>query len=80
MKTSFDIPEPLLREVQRIAKNRNTTTKSLVEQALRTLLEQDAESSGYALPDRAVMGKGLQPGFEDASWELIRDTAYGSRL
>jgi hypothetical protein len=56
MKTTFDIPEPLLREVQTLARDRRTTTKSLVEQALRTLLEQHASAAPFALRDASFKG------------------------
>lgn len=76
MKTTFDIPEPLLRDVQRLAKDQRTTTKSLVEEALRNLLEARQPHTRYKLPDRSVSGAGLQPEFQHAGWDEIRDTAY----
>jgi len=77
MKTTFDIPEPLLREVQRLAKDQRTTTKSLVEEALRRLLAAQDARARYELPDRSVAGNGLQPEFQNAGWDTIRDAAYG---
>ncbi|SOD72305.1 VapB protein of antitoxin of type II toxin-antitoxin system [Jatrophihabitans sp. GAS493] len=76
MKTTFDLPEPLLREVQELAKQRGTTSKSLVEQALRRLIEDQARKP-FVLPDLSVGGEGLQPEFRDAPWDVIRDAAYG---
>lgn len=77
MKTTFDIPEPLLRNVQRLAKERGTTTKSLVEQALTRLLEQAQAGEQFQLVDRSIAGNGLQVEFAEASWDRIRDVAYG---
>jgi hypothetical protein len=77
MKTTFDIPEPLLRDVQRLAKDRHTTTKSLVEEALRRLLDAHLSRAAYRLPDRSVGGDGMRPEFRDAGWDAIRDAAYG---
>ncbi|SDJ45229.1 antitoxin of type II TA system, VapB [Frankineae bacterium MT45] len=77
MKTTFDLPEPLLRDVQALAKQRGTTSKSLVEQALRRLIEEQ-QGKTFSLPDLSVDGDGLRPEFKDASWETIRDAAYGS--
>jgi hypothetical protein len=75
MKTSFDISEPLLREVKQLAKQRGTTTKSLVEQALVKLLAEADATPAYKLPDLSVPG-GLTPEFQNATWEQIRDEIY----
>jgi hypothetical protein len=77
MKTSFDISEPLLREVKQLAKQRGTTTKSLVEQALVKLLaEAEAETSEkYQLPDLSVPG-GFTAEFQHATWHQLRDEIY----
>jgi len=78
MKTSFDISEPLLREVKHLAKQRGTTTKSLVEQALaKFLAEAEAEtSSGFTLRDISFGTGGMTVEFADAGWERIRDEIY----
>jgi hypothetical protein len=75
MKTSFDISEPLLREVKLLAKQRGTTTKSLVEQALIKLLAEAETASSYQLPDLSVPGD-FTPEFKHATWEQIRDEIY----
>lgn len=75
MKTSFDISEPLLREVKQLAKKRGTTTKSLVEQALIKLLAESETSPSYVLPDLSVPG-GFTAEFEHASWHQLRDVIY----
>lgn len=76
MKTTFDLPEPVLEKVRAIARQRGTTTKSLVEEALRALIDEEGRRGAYTLPDCAVGGRGLQPGFTDG-WSTIRDAAYG---
>ena len=76
MKTSFDISEPLWREVKELAKRRGTTTKSLVEQALIKLLaEAEASPPGYHLADMSVPG-GYTAEFQHASWEQLREEIY----
>jgi hypothetical protein len=77
MKTSFDISEPLLREVKQLAKQRGTTTKSLVEQALIKLLAEAEEApAGFTLRDVSFGAGGMTPEFTHASWEQIRDEIY----
>jgi hypothetical protein len=79
MKTTFDLPEPLLRDVQKLAKERHTTTKSLVEQALARLLDDAASAKPYVMPDASYGSGGLSVEFRDAPWETIRDEIYGDR-
>jgi hypothetical protein len=77
MKTTFDIPEPLLREVQALARERKTTAKSLVEEALRALLDQHTTAKPFKLRNATFKGKpGLTSEFADASWEQMRDEIY----
>jgi hypothetical protein len=77
MKTTFDIPEPLLRDVQALARERKTTTKSLVEQALRKLLDEHDTAPPFKLRDASVKGGRLTPEFENATPAQLRDAAYG---
>ncbi|HJQ42411.1 MAG TPA: type II toxin-antitoxin system VapB family antitoxin [Jatrophihabitantaceae bacterium] len=78
MKTTFDIPEPLLREVQRIARRRGTTTKSLVEHALRQYLDAVIAQESFHLRDASAVGSGLSDEFRDAPWSAVRAAAYGT--
>lgn len=75
MKTTFDIPEGLLRDVQALARRRGTTSKSLVEQALRRLLDENGDQR-FELRDATVTGNGLTVEFVDKPWEHVRDTIY----
>jgi hypothetical protein len=78
MKTSFDISEPLLREVKQLAKQRGTTTKSVVEEALaKFLAEALAEMpSNFRLRDVTFGAGGMTVEFANAGWERIRDEIY----
>lgn len=76
MKTSFDISEPLLREVKQLAKQRGTTTKSLVEQALIKLLAEAEVSTDFTLRDVSYGTGGMTVEFATAGWEQIRDEIY----
>ena len=80
MKTTFDLPEALLRDVQRLARARGTTAKSLVEQALlRLLQDEQTGAAAFTLCAAAVNGEGLTSEFADASWDDIRAATYGLR-
>ena len=75
MKTSFDISEPLLREVKALAKERGVPTRSLVEQALSKLLDEAKQSTSFRLRDLSVPGEPT-PEFANATWDVIRDEIY----
>jgi hypothetical protein len=79
MKTTFDIPEPLLRDVQALARERKTTTKSLVEQALIRLLDAERDAKPFKLKDASYGGGGLSPEFENATFAEILDESYRGR-
>ncbi len=77
MKTTFDLSEPLLREVKAPAEERGTTTRRLVEQALFKLLD-DAKAApppAYELPDLSVPGK-LRPEWQDATWDDLLEEIH----
>jgi hypothetical protein len=76
MKTSFDISEPLLREVKQLAKERGTTTKSLVEQALIKFLAEAGTTESFTLRDVSYGAGGMTAEFANAGWERIRDEIY----
>jgi Arc/MetJ family transcription regulator len=78
MKTTVEITDSLLREAQEAARAQNTTLRALIEDGLRTVLTKRRASADFALRDASVAGDGLQPEFRGASWERIRDAAYGS--
>lgn len=75
MKTSFDISEPLLREVKALARQRGVTTRSLVEQALAKLIDEARQPSSFTLRDASVPGEPT-PEFANAPWEVIRDETH----
>jgi hypothetical protein len=80
MKTTVDISDGLLQEARRLAREEQTTLRSLIEEGLRAVLARRAGSDRWTLPDAAVDGDGLRPEARDASWEELRAVAYGERL
>ena len=80
MKTTVEIPGPLLDAAKRFAARSGTTLRALVESGLRRILEDQALSAdAFRLPDRSVAGKGLRPEYQDAEWSEVRSAAYEGR-
>ncbi len=80
MKTTIDIPDGLLAEVQEIVRRDGTTLKALTLEGLRKVIaEKKAPKAPFKLRDCSVKGDGLTPEFEGASWEKIRDAIYEGR-
>ena len=78
MKTTIEISDPILEDAKAIAAREGTTMRSLVETGLRYVVaERQARYSVFKLRDAAFDGEGIQPDLRDASWEQIRDLAYG---
>ena len=80
MKTTVDLPDELLLEAQRIARDEGTTLKSVMEEGLRAVIARHRSSRQFHLRDASVTGRGLQPEFADADWSRIRQASYGDRL
>lgn len=80
MKTTVEIPGPLLDAAKRVAARTGTTLRALIEAGLRRVLEEQTSSAGaFRLADRSVAGKGLRPEYQDADWSEIRSAAYEGR-
>ena len=65
MKTTIDIPDPLLDEVRRAAAADGRTVRSLVEEALRRLLEDRATRQPRTLRDLSYGTGGLTPEYQE---------------
>ncbi len=76
MKTTVDLPEPLLREAQKLARREHTTLKALIEAGLRGVVSERSREQPFELADASVDGRGLQTAFRDAGWEQVRDAIY----
>ena len=77
MRTTVDLPDELLLEVQRMAREQNRTMRSVMEEALRSMMEKYRHGQAFELADASVGGNGLQQAFRDASWDDLRAAAYG---
>jgi hypothetical protein len=79
MKTTLDISDPLLREARRLAAREGRTLRSLVEQGLRRVVDENKRRSPFRLRKASFKGRGLQADLSDVGWEGIRDRAYEGR-
>lgn len=80
MKTTVDLPDELLLEVQRLAREERSSMRSLMEEGLRAVIARHRSAGEFRLRDASVGGNGLQPQFREAGWEDLRAAAYGDRL
>ena len=80
MKTTIDIAEPILMQAKRLAAERETTLKAVVESALREVIRAEQESrTPFRLRKCPVDGNGLQPGLSWGDWNALRALAYEGR-
>jgi len=79
MKTTIELPEPLLADLKRLAAREGTTLKSLLEEALRKLIADRRRKAPFKLRKASFKGTGMTPEFENASWEDTRDASYKGR-
>jgi putative antitoxin of VapBC-like toxin-antitoxin system len=80
VRTTVDLPDELVLEVQRIAREQNRTMRSVMEEALRGTIARYQQARAFELSDASVGGNGLQLEFRDATWDELRAAAYGNRL
>jgi len=80
MRTTLDLPDPLLRRAQQLAQQRKVTFRALMADALRRYLqEQRSGRPAFRLPDCSFRGDGLVEGLQETDWDRIRDLAYEGR-
>jgi hypothetical protein len=80
MKTTVEIAPALLARARKLAAQRQTTLRALIEAGLRHVLAAEGARGGpYTLPDARVNGRGVQPGVREGDWEQIRALIYEGR-
>jgi hypothetical protein len=79
MKTTVEIPDALLEAARRVATRRGVTLRTLIEEGLRHAVKTDTRRSPFRLRDASVGGSGMDPAFEQADWEKVRDVIYTGR-
>lgn len=79
MKTTLDIPDPLLREARKMALRERTTLRALVERGLWQVVVKSKRRRVFKLRKASFKGRGLRPDLRDADWDRVRDMAYNGR-
>jgi Arc/MetJ family transcription regulator len=81
MKTTIEISDALLQAAKRMASERGTTLRMVVETALRRHLEgaSDQAQTRLRLRRHSFRGRGLQSGLSESDWSAIRERAYEGR-
>ena len=76
MKTTIEIPDPLLAKAKEVAKEEGSTLKEMVEEGLRLVLRARDSQAPYTATPVVFKGEGLSPEFAGGGWERIREAAY----
>lgn len=80
MKTTVDINDTLLLQARQLAAKQQRTLKSILETALRQLLETHTEEKPpFKLRKHTFRGNGLQSGQIEGDGNTIRDSIYKGR-
>ncbi|MBI5487919.1 MAG: DUF2191 domain-containing protein [Deltaproteobacteria bacterium] len=80
MKTTIDIPDPLLQQIRKMASERKTTIRAIIEAALREQVARGKRpKTRFHLETPSFGGEGLQPGLSWDDWSTITDLSYEGR-
>lgn len=79
MKTTIEISSRLLRDAKKLAAQRGVSLKSIIETALRNILESTRRPSDFTLKKASFRGQGIQEGLREGDWTAIRRKIYEGR-
>jgi hypothetical protein len=79
VKTTVEIPDPLLEEARKLASREGATLRALVAEGLQKVVADRKRGPAFRLKKASFKGKGLRSKLRDKPWERIRDLAYGGR-
>ena len=78
MKTTIDIASNILSRSKSLAREQKVTLRALVEEGLELVLQKRQAGRQAAVKPVTFKGEGLSPAYKGASWERIREAAYGT--
>ncbi len=80
MKTTVQIPDALLAEIQQIATKNKTTLRALMQEGLQHVVERErTKKKPFTLKDCSVGPKKVNEELVGRQWEDIVDLIYGDR-
>ncbi len=79
MKTTIDIANNIMVRSKKLSRRQKVTFKALVEEGLELVLEKRTAKGKYKAQPVTFAGAGLSGEYKKASWEKIRELAYGDR-
>jgi hypothetical protein len=79
MRTSVDIPDPLLRQAKRVARERGTTLRQLLVDGLRSVVAGGERGRRHRMKDLSFGEGGLVDGLSWSDAERIDTLVYGER-
>jgi len=79
MKTTIELPQPLLERGKALAQKENSTLKALIEEGLQRVLQARSLKTSTPFVVQPFHGDGLNPDFVAAGWESVRDEIYRDR-
>jgi hypothetical protein len=79
MKTTLEIPEPLLKEAKAVARRDGLTFRALVERGLHLALSERRKRKPFRMRNASVGGAGLQPEAQSLTWGQVLKLGYEGR-
>jgi hypothetical protein len=79
MRTSVEIPDPLLRQAKRAARERGTTVRQLLLEGLRSVLGREQHARRHRVKDLSFGEGGLAGGLSWSDAERLDALVYGDR-
>jgi len=76
MKTTIDLPDELIEQARRLAREEGATLRALVEEGLQRSLEARRQAVRRKLDFPSFGGSGLTDEFQGVPWSRIRDEIY----
>lgn len=77
MRTSIDIPDPLLRRAKKLARERGTTLREILLQGLRSAVEAPSRPGPHVMRDCSFGEGGLVEGLSWSDADRMDELVYG---
>ena len=79
MKTTVQISDALLAEIQKIARKKKTTLRALVQEGLQHVVSNEQKVKPFKLRDASFGGAEVNPDLQGKTWEDIVGKVYEGR-